>query len=91
MGVGQVMPTTAKTLASRLGLPWRPDLMRGTSAEARRYQDQITHAAAQEAWAATNGDPRAAAMYYHGGSDRRLWGPKTRRYAEEVLARLGNG
>lgn len=89
MGIGQVMPGTGKALAARLGLPWRPDLMRGTSAEAKRYQDQITHAAVTEAWQATGGSPHLAAMYYHGGSDRRLWGPKTRRYATEVLGRIG--
>ena len=88
MGVGQVMPATGKALAARLGMPWRPDLMAGASAEARQYQDAITHAAAQEAWQASGGDPRTAAMYYHGGSDRRLWGPKTQRYAAEVLGRM---
>jgi soluble lytic murein transglycosylase-like protein len=89
MGIGQVMPGTARVLADRLGLPYRPDLMGGTSPAARQYQDAITEAAAREAWQAGGGDPRTAAMYYHGGSNRRVWGPKTRRYASEVLARLG--
>lgn len=88
MGVGQVMPETAKTLASRVGLPWRPDLMAGAHPAARQYQDAITEAAAREAWNAGNGDPRHAAMYYHGGSNRQIWGPKTRRYANEVLGRM---
>lgn len=91
MGVGQIMPETARALAARLGLPYRPELLRGRSAEARRYQDQLTDAAAREAWqAGGNGrDLRTAAMYYHGGSNRDIWGPKTRRYADEVLARIG--
>lgn len=88
MGVGQVMPDTAKVLAGRIGLPYRPDLMAGNSPEARRYQDAITEAAAQEAWKAGGGDVRKAAMYYHGGSDQSGWGPKTHRYADEILARM---
>jgi soluble lytic murein transglycosylase-like protein len=90
MGVGQVMPATGATLARRMGLPWRPDLMAGTSQEARQYQDAITEAAAREAWQASGGDLRRAAMYYHGGSNERGWGPKTRRYADEVLTKLRN-
>lgn len=88
MGIGQVMPDTARVLAGRLGLPYRPDLMAGTSPQARRYQDAITDAAVQEALKAGGGDLRTAAMYYHGGSDRGKWGPKTRRYADEVLGRM---
>lgn len=88
MGVGQVMPDTAKALAARIGLPYRPDLMGATHPAARQYQDAITEAAAREAWTATHGDPRQASMYYHGGSNRDIWGPKTRRYADEVLARM---
>lgn len=88
MGVGQVMPATGKALAARIGLPWRPDLMAGTSVDARRYQDQITHAATQEAWNAAHGNPRIAAMYYHGGSDQSKWGPKTQQYANDILARM---
>lgn len=90
MGVGQVMPETAKALAARVGLPYRPDLMAGSHPEARQYQDQITNAALLEAWNSGGGgkDPRGASMYYHGGSNRSIWGPKTRRYADEVLSRM---
>lgn len=88
MGVGQVMPETARALASRVGLPYRPDLMAGNHPEARQYQDRITDAALQEAWTAGGGNPRHAAMYYHGGSNRSIWGPKTQRYAEDILARM---
>lgn len=88
MGVGQVMPETARALAQRLGLPYRPDLMRGTDPAARQYQDAITDAAAREAWGAGGGDPRTAAMYYHGGSNRNIWGPKTRGYADNILSRM---
>jgi soluble lytic murein transglycosylase-like protein len=91
MGVGQQMPATARALAQRLGMPYRPDLMAGNGPEARTYQDRITDAAVREAWEAGGGgrDLRTAAMYYHGGSNREIWGPKTRRYADEVLGRIG--
>lgn len=91
MGVGQVMPATAKTLAGRVGLPYRPELMAGNTPEARQYQDAITEAAVQEAWQASGGDVSTAAAYYHGGSDRAKWGPKTQQYAREVAARVGRG
>jgi hypothetical protein len=91
MGIGQVMPDTAHALASRIGLPYRPELMSGTTPAARQYQDAITNAALQEAFAAGgNGkDPLTAAMYYHGGSNRSIWGPRTRKYGREVLGRMG--
>jgi hypothetical protein len=91
MGRGQVMPDTAKALSQRLGMAYRPDLLGGTDAAARQYQDAITDAAVREAWNAGGAgkDPRTSAMYYHGGSNRSIWGPKTRRYANEVLARTG--
>lgn len=91
MGIGQVMPATAQALAKRIGLPYRADLMAGSGPEARAYQDRITDAAVREAWQAggSGRDLRTSAMYYHGGSNRQVWGPKTRRYADEVLARTG--
>lgn len=89
MGIGQVMPDTARVLAGRLGMPWNPRMMASTSPAGRRYQDAITDAALKEAWAAGKGDLPTAAMYYHGGSNRRRWGSKTRRYAREVLDRMG--
>lgn len=89
MGIGQIMPDTARSLAKRLGLPYRPDLLGGNSPAARQYQDRLTAEATREAWDYGAGDARAAAMYYHGGSNRAIWGPKTRRYAEDVLGRLG--
>lgn len=90
MGIGQVMPDTARTLASRIGLPYRPDLMRGTSAEARAYQDRITDAAVKEAWdhGGQGKDPALSAKYYFAGPDRGKWGPKTARYASDILSRL---
>lgn len=91
MGVGQVMPGTARTLAARAGLPYRPDLMAGNSPEARAYQDKITEGALKEAWSFGAGDPRRAAHYYFGGSDQKKWGAKTRRYGNDILGRLAKG
>lgn len=87
-GIGQVMPETAKALAARIGLPFRLDLMRGTTAEARAYQDRITEAALQEAWQAGGSDPAAAARYYFAGPDKSKHGPKTARYVNDILRRL---
>jgi len=91
MGVGQVMPGTARNLAARIGLPYRPDLMAGTGSEERAYQDQITDAAVREAWKAGGAgkDLRTSAHYYFAGSDRSGWGPKTRQYGNDILQRLG--
>lgn len=38
-----------------------------------------------------NGDAGLAALEFHGGPDRRLWGPRTQRYRQMVLARMGRG
>jgi len=91
MGVGQIMPDTARALSARLGLAYRPDLLAGTSAQARQYQDQLTDAAVREAWTAggSGKDPRLAAHYYFAGPDRSGWGPKTRRYGDDIISRLG--
>jgi len=91
LGAYQVMPATGQTLAGRLGLPWRPELMTSATPEGRAYQDQIGRAAVQEAVEASGGDPATMAAYYHGGSDRSKWGPKTQQYAQEVTARLAPG
>lgn len=91
LGAYQVMPATGKALAARLGLPWRPELMTSATPEGRAYQDAVGGAAVKEAVDASGGDPATMAAYYHGGSDRSKWGPKTRQYAAEVTARLGGG
>lgn len=91
MGIGQIMPDTARALAARLNLPYRPDLLAGNSSDARWYQDKLTDAAVKEAWAAggSGKDPRTSAHYYFAGSNRKGWGPKTRRYGDDIISRLG--
>jgi hypothetical protein len=91
LGAYQIMPATGKALAERLGLPWRPDMMRSNDPASIRYQDTIGGAAIAEAIDASGGDPRMMAMYYYGGADRSKWGPQTNRYADEIVARLGGG
>lgn len=91
MGAYQVMPETGAALAARLGMVWNPKLMTSNTEEGRRYQDAIGGAAIQEAIQASGGDPRTMAMYYHGGSDRNKWGPRTRKYGDDILNRMGAG
>lgn len=38
-----------------------------------------------------HGDAGLAALEFHGGPNRRLWGPRTQRYRQMVLARMGRG
>ena len=88
-GLGQIMPDTAKSIATKLGLPFRPELLTGTSPLARSYQDKLTHAATQEAWQYGGGDPRKAAAYYFAGPNKKGWGPKTSKYQQDILRRMG--
>ena len=91
LGAYQVMPNTGAAIAKQLGLAWRPDMMTRDDPASVRYQDAIGGAAIKEALNASGGDPRTAFMYYYGGPDRSKWGPKTRQYADEMLARTGGG
>jgi len=88
VGLTQMLPETARQMASKLGWPWRPDLMRGTSQEAAQYQRALGEAYLREGLRAT-GNLRDGLRYYHGGPNRRLWGPKTGAYADSIIRRLG--
>ena len=90
-GLTQVLDSTAEATAKKLGIAWRPDLMRGTSDEAGAYQLKIGRAYFEEGLKKYDGDLRRALMYYHGGPDQRKWGPKTHAYASEVMARARGG
>ena len=89
MGLGQIMPDTARALSKRLGLPYRPDLLAGKSKEAQDYQIALTNAATEEAWNYGGGDPSKAAAYYFAGPDKSKWGEKTRKYQSDILSKLG--
>ena len=90
LGLGQIMPDTAKALSRKLGLPYRPDLLAGSNQAARQYQEALTDAAVKEAWqyGGAGKDPRTSAQYYFAGPDKKGWGPKTRRYGQQVLGRI---
>lgn len=88
-GRTQMLPATAESMARKLGVPWRPDLMRGETPAAAAYQDKLGRAYLDEGLEKYGGDPEKALMYYHGGPDESLWGPKTRAYASSIMGKVG--
>jgi hypothetical protein len=48
VGSTQMLPETAEGMARKLGLPWRPDLMRGDTETALTYQRRLGEAYLQE-------------------------------------------
>ena len=88
LGIGQTLPGTAREMAQKLGLPWKPELLTGTDPNAANYQKQLSAAYFTEGLNKT-GNMRDALHFYHGGPNRKLWGPKTRSYANSVLGRIG--
>lgn len=89
LGQRQVMPETGKALAARVGVAWRPDLMRSNSELGQKYQKLIGDAALQDSIEFGGGDPELVFAHYYGGPDKRQWGPKTRKYVEDMLERTG--
>jgi soluble lytic murein transglycosylase-like protein len=87
-GSTQLMADTAKGMAAKLGVPFRPDLLHSNDPAALHYQRQLAGAYLQEGLDKT-GNLIDALHYYHGGPDRSIWGPKTRAYADAVIGRLG--
>ena len=83
----QLLPDTARGMASKIGVDYRPDLMTGTSSHAAQYQRALGDAYYREGLEKT-GNHYDAARYYHGGPNRRQWGPKTEAYAQAVMARM---
>lgn len=88
-GLTQLLPQTAQEMAVKLGVPWQPALMRGTTPEATAYQEKLGRAYFDQGLAATGGDQAKALEYYYGGPDPSQWGPKTQAYAQTVLANAG--
>jgi soluble lytic murein transglycosylase len=88
LGSTQMLPGTAREMAGKLGLPWRPDLLQSNEPVALQYQQALGSAYLQEGYAKT-GSARDALRYYHGGPNRAQWGPKTNAYADSVLRRSG--
>ena len=88
LGAAQLMPATAREMAQRLGVPFRPDLLHSNAPEAISYQTNLGAEYLNEGYRKT-GNLRDALRYYHGGPNRSMWGPKTNAYADAVLGRLG--
>lgn len=84
----QLLDSTAKEMAGKLGLPWLPSMMTDTSPVAQQYQEALGKAYFMQGLHAT-GNYYDAARYYHGGPNRSMWGPKTEHYARQFVARLG--
>lgn len=76
-------------MAAKLGVPYREDLLTAKTPQAADYQRSLGQAYFAEGLNAT-GNLFDAARYYHGGPNRRQWGPKTNKYAQDVIARIGN-
>lgn len=87
LGSTQMLPGTAKEMATKLGLPFRPDLLRSNDSAALDYQHRLGEAYLQEGFEKT-GNVRDALRYYHGGPNRRMWGRKTNAYADSILGAL---
>lgn len=87
-GSMQLLDGTAQEMAAKLGVPYRPDLMTGTSQAASDYQDALGQAYFHEGLTKT-GNYYDAARYYHGGPNRSQWGPKTNHYADTFVSRMG--
>lgn len=83
-----MMPATAQEMASKLGLPYRPDLLQSNDPAALDYQRRLGAAYLEQGLQAT-GNIRDALRYYHGGPNPAMWGPKTNAYADAILSRLG--
>lgn len=88
-GLSQMLPTTAQAMAQKLGVPWQPELMTGKTPEAADYQMKLGRAYFDEGVEKYGGDLRKAAMYYHGGPDQSIWGPKTKDYALRAISSPG--
>lgn len=93
MGAYQFMPSTARALAKRLGLPYRPELMQGAggrSKEGIAYQERLMDEQMKDIVRFSGGDPKLAAAYHFAGPNRKGWGKDTAKYQSDILRRLGS-
>jgi hypothetical protein len=94
MGAYQFMPDTARALAKRAGLEYRPDLMSGKggrSKEGIEYQERLMDEQMKDILAFSGGDVGRAGIYHFAGPNEKLWGPKTRKYEQDILRRYSGG
>lgn len=71
-GLAQIMPTTAKSLGVKNAFDPRENIF----GAAKLLDENLTR----------YGNPNDAILAYHGGTDQKNWGPKTRAYLEKVTS-----
>jgi hypothetical protein len=90
MGAYQFMPDTARALAKRAGVEYRPDLMSGKggrSKEGIAYQERLMDEQMKDILAFSGGDVGRAGIYHFAGPNEKGHGPKTRQYGQDILRR----
>ena len=90
LGGYQFMPDTARALAKRLGVAYRPELMTGAggrSAEGKAYQERLMDAQMKDILAFAGDDVGRAGTYHFAGPNEEGWGPKTRQYQQDIIRR----
>lgn len=90
MGAYQFMPDTARALAKRAGLEYRPDLMSGKggrSKEGIAYQERLMDEQMKDIAAFSGGDVSRAGIFHFAGPNEKGYGPKTRQYGQDILRR----
>ena len=90
MGAYQFMPDTARALAKRAGMEYRPDLMSGKggrSKEGIAYQERLMDEQMKDILAFSGGDVGRAGIYHFAGPNEKGYGPKTRQYEQDILRR----
>jgi hypothetical protein len=90
MGAYQFIPDTARALAKRAGLEYRPDLMsgkKGRSKEGIAYQERLMDEQMKDILAYSGGDVGRAGIYHFAGPNEKGHGPKTRQYEKDILRR----
>lgn len=90
MGGYQFMPDTARALAKRLGIEYRPDLLlgdKGRSKEGIAYQERLMDEQMKDILAFSGGDLGRAAAFHFAGPNEKGWGAKTRKYQQDILRR----
>lgn len=90
MGAYQFMPDTARALAKRAGLEYRPDLLAGAggrSEKGRAYQERLMDEQMKDILNFAGGDVGRAGVFHFAGPNEEGWGPKTRKYKREIIQR----
>ena len=90
MGAYQFMPDTARALAKRLGIEYRPDLLlgdKGRSKEGIAYQERLMDAQLDDILAFSGGDLGRAAAFHFAGPNEKGWKAKTHQYQKDIERR----